>query len=357
MADINSGTVSEGLKREKAEKLSEELDYIRFRDTFRGIERGTVITGKRVIWGFPHIKRIFTLGNGLKKNMTGEFLYAEEKIDGFNVRIASIGGKIYGFSRGGFLDSFVTEKAREAKLEKFFRDNPEKVLCAEMTGNTPYTRPTNEFDVRIFVFDIDAGDGGYLACGEKYALLKKYGINGVPLLGRFKTNDYKKLRDLALALNKGRKEGMVLKSADRDSVMKYVTPFADIDDISKSSRLFFDMPIGFYYQRVLRSAFFIADYGLGREEHAKKLGKAFYEGLEEAIREAREGRDIKEEFEILIKDRNIWSDIRKHMSRDVKLEEISRKNENGKTRIRFTKTYKKTTKTLGAYAAGKGITD
>ena len=71
------------------------------------------IIGKRVIWGYPHIKRIFTLKNGMKRNLDPGQVYAEEKIDGFNVRIAFIGKNIYAFSRGGFLDSFVTEKARE----------------------------------------------------------------------------------------------------------------------------------------------------------------------------------------------------------------------------------------------------
>ena len=84
MAELSVALVSEALKRGKAEKLTEEITYIRFREEFRGIERGTVIVGKRVIRGFPHIKRIFTLENGLKRNMKADFLYAEEKIDGFN---------------------------------------------------------------------------------------------------------------------------------------------------------------------------------------------------------------------------------------------------------------------------------
>jgi len=358
MASKPSGIAPEALKKEKAEKLSEEIDYIRFRESFRGIERGTVIAGKRVIWGFPHIKRIFTLENGIRKNMKGETLHAEEKIDGFNIRIAYIGGKIYAFSRGGFLDSFVTEKARETPgFERFFRDNPEYVICAEMIGNTPYTRPVKDFDVKIFIFDIDEGDGEYLPCAERYNLIKKYGLNGVPVLGKFRASEYKKLHDLIAALNKGKREGMVLKSADRETVVKYVTPFADIDDISNASATFFDMPIGFYYQRVLRSAFFIREQGLDREEYAKRLGKAFYEGLEQAIRKAYEGRDIAEEFEIRIGNPGIWNDIRKHMSRDVKIEEIERRKEGEKTRIRFRKIYKRTSKTLISYAAGKGITD
>jgi putative ATP-dependent DNA ligase len=349
--------IAEGLKRGKADRPGGELDYLRFREEFRGIERGTVIVGKRVIWGFPHIRRIFTLGRGIEKNMGGCTLFAEEKIDGFNVRIASIGGRIYAFSRGGFLDRFVTEKAREMGLEGFFAGRPDHVLCGEMIGNTPYTEPTGKFDVRLFVFDIDEGDGEYLAPEERYRLLKAHGIQGVPVLGKFESSDIKGLKRLALSINKGRKEGMVLKSLDRQKTVKYVTPWSDIDDIAGEAGVFFDMPIGFYYQRILRSAFFISDFGLDREEYSKRLGRAFYDGLIKAIRESSQGREIGAEFEISVRDPAIWDDIRKHMSREVRLEELWRRKEDGRTRIRFRKIYKKTSKTLIAYSSGKGITD
>lgn len=357
MAKIAGGIINEGLKRGKADKPPGEFEYTRFREAFRSVERGTVIAGDCVIWGFPHIKRIFTLEKGLKRNMTGDTFYAEEKIDGFNVRIASLEGKVYAFSRGGFLDMFVTEKARELKLERFFKDNPSMVLCGEMIGNTPYTEPTDGFDVKLFVFDIDEGDGDYLPVEQKYDLLKRYGIESVPKLGKFHSDDYAGLKRLAIAINRGKKEGMVLKSADRKSAVKYVTPWADVDDIANASGILFDMPIGFYYQRVLRSAFFLNDFGMGRDEYSKKLGKAFYEGLVGAIRKASNGEEISADFEIRIRDKAIWNDVRRHMSKDVKIEEMSRKEENGRTRIRFRKVYKKTSKTLISYAAGKGITD
>jgi putative ATP-dependent DNA ligase len=349
--------MAEAIKREKAQKMTGALEYVRFREGFRKIERGTVICSGRVIWGFPHIKRIFTLEKGLDKNISAGVIYAEEKIDGFNVRIASINKKIFAFSRGGFLDLFVSEKAREMKLEKFFRDYPDHVLCGEMIGNTPYTEPTKEFDVRLFVFDIDEGDGSYVSMEQKYSLLKKYGIPGVPQLGKFKSSDHKALGKLVLSLNKGRKEGMVLKSADRKEVLKYVTPWSDIDDIAKSSKMFFDMPIGFYYQRVLRSAFFIRDFGLDRGEYEKMLGRAFYEGLIGALEDAAQGRQIDEEFEILIRNPEIWSDMKRHMGREVRLEELWRREEGGRIRMRFRKIFKRTSRTLISYAAGKGITD
>lgn len=357
MAEPPDALVAEALKRGKADRQEEPVPYLRFRESFRNVMRGTVVAGGRAIRGYPHIKRIFTLQNGLKRNMPAGTLYAEEKIDGFNVRVALVGGRITAFSRGGFLDSFVTEKAREMGLDGFFRDHPGAVICGEMLGNTPYTRPAGGYDVRMFVFDIDRGDGTYLPPEERYALLKKYGMRGVPVLGKFKSGDYRGLSRLILALNKGKHEGMVLKSADRKAAVKYVTPWSDIDDISASSGILFDMPIGFYHQRVLRSAMFIADFGLRKEEYAEKLGAAFYSGLFRAIESAKKGREIGEEFEIAVKDPAIWDEIHRHMSRDVKVELVWKRADRGKTRIRFRKVYKKTTKTLASYVNGKGIED
>ncbi|MFH1685811.1 MAG: hypothetical protein ABH983_05915, partial [Candidatus Micrarchaeota archaeon] len=63
------------------------------------------------------------------------------------------------------------------------------------------------------------------------------------------------------------------------------------------------------------------------------------------------------EFEILIRDKKTWTEIQRHMSKEVRLEKIWEKEENGKTRIRFRKIYLETTKKLTAYVAGSGIVD
>jgi putative ATP-dependent DNA ligase len=358
MAKIDVELVSAALKKGKADRPTSDLAYIRFREEFRGIGRGTVIADDRIIWGYPHIRRIFTLEKGILRNIgEGETLYAEEKIDGFNVRIASIGNKAYAFSRGGYLDLFVTEKARDAGVERFFRDYPDHVLCGEMLGNTPYTKPSEGGDAILYIFDIDRGDGSFVPCQERYDIVRRYGLEGVPRLGKFGSSDIAGLKKAILAVNKGRKEGMVLKTADRGKAVKYVSPWSDIDDIAGNSRLLFDMPIGFFYQRCLRSAFFIDDFSLDEKAYSEKLGKAFYRGLIGAIRIARAGGEIDEEFEISFRDKRIWDDIRRHMSRDVKVEVLWMRDEGKKTRMRFRKIYKKTNRTLRSYAEGKGITD
>ncbi len=358
LGKIDNNLIKNAINKGRAEFLKEEIEYVRFKSRFKWIERGTVIApGQKVIWGFPHIKRIFTLRAGVKRNIREDFVYFEQKIDGFNVRIAKIDKKIYAFSRGGFLDPFVTEKIQEMKFEKFFDDHPNYILCGEMIGNTPYTKPTNEFDVKLFIFDIDDGNNTYLPCKMKYELLKKYNIECVPVLGRFKVDDFEKMERLVNNINKAKKEGVVIKSESRKDVVKYVNPNADIDDIKNCSHIFFDMPFGFFNQRVLRSAFFVREYGLDREKYGNELGKAFYFGLIKALDTISSGRDVEEEFEILIKNERSWDEIKKHMGRDVRLNIIYKRKENEKIRIRFSKTYIKTTKMLRSYLNGKGIVD
>ncbi|MFH1393964.1 MAG: RNA ligase [Candidatus Micrarchaeota archaeon] len=354
---MQSELLKKALERGKVEKKEEELGYLRFIDDFSGVPRGTVIVGTRVIWGFPHIPRIFTLEEGVKRNIKDKEVYLEEKIDGYNLRIARIKGKVYAFSRGGFLDSFSTEKARGMRLDGFFNAKPRHILCGEMIGNTPYTKPSGKYDVKLLVFDIMREDGDFLQCASRHELLKKFGIEGVPFLGKFRADDGNSLKRVALSLNKSNKEGMVIKAADRKTVVKYVTPNADIEDIANGAAIYLDMPPGFFYQRVLRSGIFMKDFALEQEKFAKKLGEAFYSGLMKALKETEKGEEASEEFEILIKDPAVWQHIRNHMSHGVHLEEVFRREEEGGTRIRFLKKYKKTSRLLKAYLHGKGITD
>lgn len=354
---ITKTIILDAIKKKKAEILREELNYIRFRDDFGSIPRGTVLTDKRIIYGYPHISRIFTLEKGVQRNIKQDKVYIEEKIDGFNVRIAKMNNKIYAFSRGGFLDRFSTEKARGMKLEKLFKNNRNYVLCGEMLGNTPYTKPTKNFDIKLYVFDIMNGKGNFLNCEKKYELIRKYSLGSVPLLAKCNRNELDKIKKIARSLNKSKKEGMVIKAANRETIAKYVTAESDIADIEEISDLFFDMPKGFFYQRILRSSFFVKDFDLDQDEYAKKLGLAFYKGLIKAIRRLEKEDELTEEFEIKIKDLGIWDDIRKHMSKEVKIEEVFRKKEKEGTRIRFLKKYKKTTKILRSMIKGKSIID
>jgi len=353
MPRMTKKMIEGAVKSDKLIRHSEEIEYHRFREDYKRIPRGTVIIGKRVIWGFPHIKRIFTLEKGIKRNISSPEVYIEEKVDGFNVRVAKIKDNIYAFSRGGFLDPFSTEKIREmGKVKNFFEDHPLKVLCGEMIGNTPYTPPEKKFDVRFLVFDIDDGSGKYIGCGEKYRIIKKYSIDSVTQYGKQKS--IKKIISIAKIVNGDEKEGIVIKSPDISELVKYVVPNADIRDISRSSHLLFDMPMRYFIHRILRSAISIRDFRFEKEKYQKKLGKAFYLNLIKALNDE---KGAYEEFEITVSSEKIWNRILKHMSKEVRIEPIFKVRKNGKTRIRFRKIYKKTSKLFRDFTQGKALVD
>lgn len=345
-------------KKGRLVEHKEELYYWRFKEDFHDVLRGTVLIGNRVIPGFPKIKRIFTLEKGLAKNMPSDEIFVEEKIDGFNLRVASAGGKIFAFSRGGFLDAFSTEKVRGMKLESFFRKYPNYVLCGEMIGNTPYTRPAKGYDVKLLVFDIMDENSDLVPVEDRYNIIKKFSLPSVPVFGRYKTKDLKKLREIALSINKDHKEGMVMKSVDRKHVVKYVVPNSDIEDISHASHALFDMPTGFFHQRVLRSAIFIRDMRLDKKKYAEALGTAFYDSLISQLDSAEDGEGVFDEFEITIRDTTIWDKILKHMGKEVKVEIVFRvENNDGSVRIRFKKKYKDTSKRFHEILNGKAVED
>ncbi|MEM3706965.1 MAG: RNA ligase [Candidatus Bilamarchaeaceae archaeon] len=355
--EIKIEDVKAALSNGKAEKIKEEIEYIRFKKPYKKIERGTVITKERIIWGYPHIPRIFNLDKGILRNIKTDIFYVEEKIDGYNLRIAQIEGKLYAFTRGGYVDPFATEKVRGFKeIKKFLQDYPDFVLCCEMIGNTPFTEPTDNFDVRLFIFDIDDGKR-YLPPLQKYDLIRKYGLDSVPFLGRFSKSDIRLLKKQAYYLNKSAKEGMVIKSADRLQVVKFVTPAADIQDIEKGAYTFFDLPDGFFMQRLLRSAFFIKDFELNQEEYASLIGNAFEKGLQKALKTVCRGGEIEEEYRILVQDPKIFNTVLSHIGKDIGVKLLSTKKDGDVFEIRFVKLYKKTTKMLRDFIEGKGQID
>ncbi|MFA5077312.1 MAG: RNA ligase [Candidatus Micrarchaeia archaeon] len=341
---VDSGIVKKAIEKGAAERRKfGGLEYVRFRGPFKDIERGSVVTDDGFFPGFPHIE--------------GGVVFAEEKIDGFNVRGIWTCGAVYALSRGGIVDAFSTEKLRELVPRKIFRRRV--MLCGEMIGNTPYTRPAEDFDVKYYVFDVyDLEDGAFISQEEKYGLLKEHGLEGVPRLGKFsRKTDLKKLRELALNVNKARKEGIVFKSEDRVQAVKYVNPNADIEDIGNTVKQLFDMPIGYFNQRLLRSAMFVKEHGLDRGAYGKELGRAVYENFSRALNMLEKEGEIYDEFEIRVKNPAVWDELKSHMGKEVRLELVFKREEGGRTVIRFRKIYVRTSKKLREFVGGKGMTD
>lgn len=339
-------------------KIASEDGYTRLKDDVEGYPAGTVFIKDKVVYGYPHIKRIFTLKAGIERNIDGDGFSVEEKIDGYNVRAALVDGNVVAFTRAGKIEPFASEKL--FFLKNFFEENPGLVVCGEMLGNTPFTPPTDGFDFRFYVFDFMEGKT-ILPFDEKQKLIKKYKFLSVPFLGKFKKSQepWKKLREIAAFLNKGKKEGMIMKSVSGKSAVKYVTPNSDIEDIKQNARFVFDMPVGFFNQRVFRSSLFLEELGLNAEGYGKKLGEAFYSSLLDGIKQFRKEGAVKEEFRVFVNSEETWNAIYSMLkkSREIEIVDVYKWRHGERLGVRFSKMYKKTTHRLRRFLSGHAIED
>lgn len=336
-------------------KIEERDGVCRFSEKIGSIPRGTVVINKRVIYGYPKIRRVFSLMEGVKKNLNEGEVWAEEKIDGFNLRVVHEDGKIYCISRGGFLDFFATEKiSSDEKIAEFFREHPGHVLHMEMVGNTPYTAPTRKYDVKYYIFDIGNGKGRFMGPEQRRKLCREFGLECVPLLGKFSKKDAKKLKRIAISINKKGGEGVVMKQHMPRKVLKYVVPSSDIQDLAENSHMIFDMPTGFMKQRVCRSALSVLELGLSKKKYDKMLGEALHKNLYPALKA---GGEVSESFEVVVKKRATWKKVLEHMSDEVIVKVDSEKKERGGIRIKFRKIYKKGSRKLRRAVEGYAQAD
>ncbi|MBD3398440.1 RNA ligase [Candidatus Micrarchaeota archaeon] len=336
-------------------KIEERDGVCRFSEKIGSIPRGTVVINKRVIYGYPKIRRIFSLMEGAKKNLNEGEIWAEEKIDGFNLRVVHESGRIYCISRGGFLDFFATEKiSDDENVAKFFRERPGDVLYMEMVGNTPYTAPTRKYDVKYFVFDIGNGKGRFMGPEQRRKICREFGLECVPLLGKFSKKEIKKLRRIAISVDKRGKEGIVMKQHLPRKVAKYVVPSSDIQDLEENSHMVFDMPAGFMKQRVMRSALSVLELKLSKKKYDKKLGEALHKNLYSALKA---GGEVSEKFEVLVKKKATWDKVLEHMSGEVMVKVDSEKKDRGGLRIKFRKIYKKGSRKLRRAVEGYAQAD
>jgi putative ATP-dependent DNA ligase len=334
------------------------VEYLRLKYPYKGRERGTIVVGSREYPGFPHIPRVFSLEKGILRNIPTDAFYLEEKIDGSNVRAMFFGGRVFGISRGGIIDAFSSEKL-EFIIPKKARHG-HLMLCGELIGNTPYTRPESRYDVKFLVFGIyDFDKGEYLPPQEKYAKIRELGLEGVPRLGRLTKDNIERAESVALMLNMKRKEGMVIRAESGNDVIKYVNPSADIDDMLNSSKQMLDMPSGFFNQRVLRSAVFLHEHKLPRARYARMLGDALFRSISQGISMIGTDNQVWDEFEIRVKNPEfVWKELMSHMGKEVRVEKIYQKRmPNGLYRIRFRKIYVRMSRELREFLSGKKICD
>ncbi|RMD70032.1 MAG: RNA ligase [Gammaproteobacteria bacterium] len=276
----------EALERGKAkEERIGNIPYVRFANDFHGIPLGTVVLGETVVFGYPHIGRILRLERGLSEHFEAPF-FAEEKVDGYNVRVFWHQGEALALTRRGFLCQFTIDRLPDLLPLDIFREHPETVVCAEVAGpDNPYLEehpPYVTEDVRLFAFDLARkGEQGFLPYREKIALLDAYAIPSAARFGRFSLQDVDALKALMAKLDAEGKEGVVLKEdSPRDRRAKYVTESSSLEDIRTGARSLLQLPSEYYTQRLLRLALFLDEERIRpSRELYERLGEGLIDGI------------------------------------------------------------------------------
>ena len=287
MARLSAEKLQQAFASAKVEQLEYDgLSYERMTDSSGPVPRGSVrLPDGSVIPGYPSIGRIQTLKSGLPRQFEGPFR-AEEKIDGFNVRIVEHEGRMLAFSRGGFICPFSVDRVPEFLDRQLFEAEPELIVCAELAGpENPYIEgspPQVEEDIALFVFDLMRRDaGGFLSLADKAERIRRHALPATADFGEFQPDQVNEIRDLMRELDARGAEGVVFKSDQGNGYRaKYVTARSNIHDLELTSSALLDLPPEYFTNRLLRMALFMAENGQrGDRELEAALGHSLLEGL------------------------------------------------------------------------------
>jgi putative ATP-dependent DNA ligase len=365
---LDAAAVGRALESGHARTLDfEGLQYVRFVDDSRDASRGTVVVGDRVIPTYPHIGRIFALERGVQSHFEGP-LQAEEKIDGYNVRIAQVDGTPLAWTRGGYVCPFTTDRLPElADLEPLFREHPDLVVCAEVAGpENPYLHgqvPQVEQDVALFVFDLmRCGPSGFVPVEQRDGLLQQFGIPRSQRLGRFEPGDIEGLRRVVLDLDARGSEGMVLKPLGEGRRVKYVTPQVNLADIVEDASLLAELPGEFFSSRIVRLAIGLQELGLEERSHemAQRLGTALLEDFEQALHRFHRRGAVSQLFRIRMRSPARAAALFEHLKRAssrVNVREVERWWDGQHYRITLEKIFQQSTGWLRTVLEGVSVVD
>lgn len=364
---IDVSLVREAVKQRKARSESFlGFEYLRFSDDYKDIPRGTALFQDTVVWGYPHIGRVFMLESGLREQFKKPF-WVEEKIDGYNVRIFRAEDRVIALSRGGYICPFTTDRLPEFIDLRLFDDNPELVLCAEVAGpENPYIEespPFIEKDIQLFVFDImKKNHRGFLTQEEKLSLIERYKLPSVKVFGRYSHEDIGELKELMLRLNEEGREGVVFKEDSEESLRaKYITSSANLSDIRVTTRNMLQLPPEYYTNRILRLVLFMEEEGIERTSHLyEELGKAFIDGLFSAIEQYKREHKVYRTFRCRFKNREnavALMELLQRTSRHIQVIEKELKQEEDYWVLSFEKVFMNMTGLLGHLLGGGLVFD
>jgi len=330
---ISDDVWQEAIKRHDVAR--EEFDgvcYYRITKKSGPLAKGAIVTPEGVIFDFPRIARILHLEKGLHHAYAQPF-YIEEKVDGYNVRIASIEGRILVFSRGAYVCPFSTDRVVDFfDVKEVFKKNPGLIICGEFAGpDNPYNiehPPYVKEDVRFFAFDLmQMNKPGNIPIEKRYKLFDNYSIPTVRRFGRFSTSDMAALKRIIGELDESGCEGMLMKPLNpAEATLKYVTLHSCLRDIRVTAHLMPEMMSEFFTHRTIRAAMYAHEqmHGLKPEVFAK-LGEALLGPVYDSVAKAARAEVIDERFTLRFLDEKNIQRMVDHLYRcKVKFEVLSK---------------------------------
>lgn len=325
------------------------------------IESGTMVCLSEnidVVRGFPKIRRTLMLDKSLKNHFQRE-IAVEEKMNGYNVRIALVDSQVFAFTRGGYVCPYTTRKAPDLMdLEWFFQDYPDLVICGEMLGtDNPYVShyypEIGKLGFRIFDLR-EKLTGIPLPIHKKRNILEEYGLPSVNLLGIYPVEEAPSaILELIKKLGDDGREGVVMKDPLMEiSPLKYTASQAHDDELIYAFMFPFDLGKAFFFSRVIREGF--QSYEMDESEYemkdrALRLGESILYPMIDTIKHVADHEVAAEDLVMDAKSPQEVDEFLRHL-RDLGVIAVALKYEDGKAVIR--RVHQSTTDKINNYLEG-----
>jgi len=337
------------------------VDGLQFRKGVGHIESGTMICfGNKIeiIRGFPKIRRTLLLEPSLVNHFKTE-IAVEEKMNGYNVRLALVNQNIVAFTRGGYICPYTTKKAPEImNMESFFHDYPDLVICGEMVGTenpyvTHYYREIGKLGFRIFDLRHKTTNQA-LSIKEKRELLDFYNLPAVKFFGTIPIEDaVERIFEIIEKLGKEDREGVVIKDPEMLlEPVKYTTSRAHRGEIEYAFTYPFDFGRSFFFSRVIREGFQAFELNESDEELKKRahlLGESILYPMLNTIKYVSEDNSAYEDILIHVENSTEAEEFARHL-RDLGVVAIVQSFDHGKAVIR--RIHQSTTDRISNYLRG-----
>ncbi len=356
------------LSRQAFEELSEHFQansyegqaYRHLPGYRKSLEKGTVLVAGTVVRGFPKVPRCLVLDEGITQHFESP-IAVEEKLNGYNVRVARTDDEIFGFTRSGLICPFTTHKVRSMlRLESFFEAHPEMMLCGEMIGpENPYTSAEcyDVDSIAFRAFDIrNQTSGEPLAVEKRREICEEWEIPQTELFGIYEpTEAVEATPQIIRELDSDRREGIVMQTADGGQQLKYTTSAANQGDLAFAFEFPFDYGRDFSFRRLIREGFQSAEFeesDARRRERAHGLGESLLEPMAEAIERIKAGERIGEQHTVRAVPRVVEALLEHFRDQGLCIDIEADRRLEGERLVTFTKQIQRTNDKIEAYLDG-----